>query len=288
VNTHSRRGKQMYEEAKAMLSSLDVRLVSSVECSKMPRMLAEARKAVRDRVPVLIVGGGDGTFNALANVLVGSETALGVLPLGTGNAFARDLGVPADVTSACRIIATGKLAQVDVGIANGQHFLNVATVGLTTSIASSLQESLKRRYGRIIYLYAVIKAYRQIQPFEATLQTENGSLTFPTLQVVIGNGRYHAGPFRLAPDAGITTGRFSVYALESAHKTSLLKLALHLPSGDYVKLPEVHSESTFGGTLTCSPARRVTLDGEVGPQTPLKFEVAPRSLRVVVPNDFPG
>ena len=288
VNTHSRRGREMFEEAKSTLAKAGISLISAIECGKMPRMLSEARKAVRDKVPVLIVGGGDGTFNALAEILVGTETALGVLPLGTGNSFARDLGIQANLSTACEVICSGKIADVDVGLANGHHFLNVATVGLTTSIASALQESLKRRYGRIVYVYAIIRAYRHIRPFEATLQTENGSICFPTLQVVIGNGRYHAGPFKVAPDAGITTGRFSVYALESTHKSSLLKLALHLTSGNHITLPEVHSESTVGGKLICSPVRHVTLDGEIGPKTPLKFEIKPNAMRVIVPNEFAG
>ncbi len=254
----------------------------------MDRMIEDAKKVVKEKVPVLIAGGGDGTFNVLSDILVGSETALGILPLGTGNAFARDLGIAPDLQQAIDVIATGKIVPVDIGVVNGRHFLNVATVGLTVAIAASLQESLKRKYGRVVYLYAVARAYRHIKPFEATLKTENGEITFPTLQVVIGNGRYHAGPFKLAPDAGITTGHLSLYALESSNKAALIKLGLHLTKGDQGALPEVHSEQTLGGTLTCKPIKNSILDGERGPQTPLKFETKHDALKVIVPAEFGG
>jgi YegS/Rv2252/BmrU family lipid kinase len=249
-------------------------------------MLAIVRKAVANEVPVVIAGGGDGTLSAVANILIGTGSALGVLPLGTGNAFARDLGIPIDAAAACEVVSSGKIACLDVGIANGSCFLNVATVGLSTAIAASLREPSKRRFGRVVYAFAVARAFVHIRPFRATLKTENGTHTFQSLQIVIGNGRYHAGPFRVAPDASLTTGKLSLYALDSAKKSSLIRLALHLPSASHVVLPEVHSEAASSGELTTEPRRRVTLDGEIGLYTPLRFEVRPGALRTVVPFEF--
>src|SRR5579871_2244436 len=101
VNTHSRSGKALYDQASATLKELGVELHKSVECEQFPTMLQEVRSAVRDRVPLLIAGGGDGTITAVANEVIGSDTVLAVLPLGTGNAFARDLHIPFEVKAAC-------------------------------------------------------------------------------------------------------------------------------------------------------------------------------------------
>ncbi len=288
VNTHSRTGKACFREASSALAELGIELVRAVECDRFPTMVEEAHRAVKEQVPVLIGGGGDGTVNALANIVIGSKTALGVLPLGTGNAFARDLGIPFEVKAACEALTGGKRVAVDVGEANAKLFLNVASIGLTGGIVRSLTESLKRKYGRAAYVYAVVRAIRQIQPFRVELKTENGKTSFESLQVVIGNGRYHAGPFPIAPNAGITTRKLSLYALESASKVSLLKLALHLPGGDHVLLPEIHSEATVGGHLVTVPPRRGIFDGELGPPTPFHFSVKPRSLEVIAPQEFEG
>lgn len=288
VNTHSRRGKEWFDQARQFLERDGVALEKAVECGHVEQLLSEAKAAVERKTPLVIAGGGDGTFNALANIVVGTETTLGVLPLGTGNAFARDLQVPVDVAQACEIVAKGKSMAVDIGIANDAYFVNVATVGLTTEIARGLQESLKRRFGRLVYVAAILRALEHIKPFRAVLQTENGTTEFETLQVVIGNGRYHAGPFPVAPDASITTGKLSLYALESASKASLLKLALYLPSGRQGALPEVHTEKTEGGLLTTYPPLPVTVDGEVRPRTPLRFAVAPAAIRVMVAPGFEG
>lgn len=274
--------------AEGLLSERGIELGRSLGSSKRETILAAVRDAVESGAPLVIVGGGDGTLNAVANLLVGASTAMAVLPLGTGNAFARDLGLSTDLEVACDVASQGRIAEVDVGIANGACFLNVATVGLTSAIAASLREPDKRRFGRLVYVVAVARAIRHIRPFTATLVTDNGRQNrFRALQVVIGNGRHHAGPFKVTPEAGLQTGKLSLYALESASKGALLRLALHLPSATHVLLPEVHSEMTSRGTLETEPGRRVILDGEAGPYTPLRFEVRPAALKVVVPQDFP-
>ncbi|HWD40559.1 MAG TPA: YegS/Rv2252/BmrU family lipid kinase [Fimbriimonas sp.] len=287
VNTHSRRGQELFKSASERLRELKVPLKDSVEFDDFPNLLKRAKEEVDKGTPLLLVGGGDGSVNAMANVTAGTQTALGILPFGTGNAFARDLGI-LDVEQACEAIANGRVARVDIGSANEKAFVNVATVGLTTEIAKSLQESLKRKYGRFVYVYAVLTALRHIKPFHVNLETDNGQIDFMTLQVVVGNGRYHAGPFKVAPDAGITTGKLSVYALESASKAALLKLAIHLPRGDHVTLPEVHSESILRGVLSTTPVKTSIVDGEPGPKTPINFCVHPHGLKVIVPEDFTG
>jgi YegS/Rv2252/BmrU family lipid kinase len=263
-----------------------VKVERITSCVSRETLLAAARLAIAEKTPIVAVGGGDGTLSAVAGLLAGTSTALGVIPLGTGNAFARDLGIPPDLARSAEVIATGRTAMVDIGSANGDPFVNVATIGLTTRIAQALAEGPKHRFGRLVYFGAVLKAVHSVKPFHAELKTENGLESFETLLVVIGNGKFHAGPFRVGPGAGLTTGKFRLYALESASKGALLKLAFRLPSGTQGALAEVHSEETVGGTLTADPPRKVTLDGEIRQATPLEFKVHPGVLRVLVPEGF--
>jgi diacylglycerol kinase (ATP) len=288
VNTRSRRGREWFSEAQTVLRELGVELESAKTFRTIQELTAEASSAIRRKVPLVIAGGGDGTFSAIARYFVGSDSVLGVLPLGTGNAFARDLGIPAELPTACAVVAQGRTATVDLGTAAGDYFLNVATVGVTSLIARALTDESKRRLGRFVYAVALIRALKSARPFRLVLETENGTAEFETLQLVVGNGRYHAGPFPLSPDASITEGKLSLYALHTTSKAAFLKLGLYLPFGRQVDLPEVHHQETIGGRITTHPALPATIDGEVCARTPFRFGIEPDCLRVMVPPDFSG
>lgn len=288
VNTKSRRGREWFHKAETTLRRDGLELIETFALRDPSRLPHVTEEAVKKKAPLIIVGGGDGTLSAVTRYFIGSDSTLGVLPLGTGNQFARDLGIVADVESACKVLTDGKAVNVDVGIAGDDYFLNVATVGLTTRIAEELTVKAKRSLGRFVYVVALMRALRRVRPFEATLKTDAGEQTFQTLQVVIGNGKFHAGPFPLAPDASITEGKLSVYALATTNRWELLRFALHLPGGHHVEMQDVPNFHTTGGLLSTKPIQRVTVDGEIVLRTPLKFGIAPGALRVMAPQEFNG
>lgn len=288
VNTKSRRGKEWFQQVKTTLEQSDLNLVGEWACRRPADVIAKAKEATQNRIPLVIVGGGDGTLSAVARYFVGSQSTLGVLPLGTGNQFARDLGIDADVEVACRVFTEGRATEVDVGIAGDDYFLNVATVGLTTRIAEELTVDAKRKFGRFVYALALAHALQRVRPFRATLTMPEGVKTYETLQIVVGNGRFHAGPFPLAPDASITDGKLIAYVLATTSRWGLLKYALNLPGGHHVEMSEVAAFATTDMSLTTSPSERVTVDGEIPFRTPIRFGIAPRALRVMVPQEFAG
>ncbi len=289
VNSRSRRGKEEFEEARLHLIGQGVRIRSALHTRHVSKLIKEAEAAIAQRQPLIIVGGGDGTMNAVAGLFVGSKSTMGVLPMGTGNAFARDLGIATKIASACEIAIAGAPTNVDIGRAGDGYFVNVATVGLTTKIAENLTDPMKRRFGRLVYAIALVRAYREIRPFHTILKTENGTQEFESIQIVIGNGRFHAGPFPVLPDASILEGKLSLYAIESRTKSELLKFALFMSGGRHVQLNEVHSEHCLGGTLTTRPQIPVTVDGQIAQTTPLVFSTVPRGLRVMAaPGFFPA
>lgn len=286
VNAKSRRGSEWFGKIHKALTEGGIELTES-KLFRKPKQLAMAVQAqVAGGAHLVIVGGGDGTFSSVAQFFARKEAVLGVLPLGTGNAFARDLGIPADVDGACKTILEGKIAEVDMGLIADREFVNVASVGLTTRIALGLQDSQKKALGRVVYLASLVKALATIRPFRVSLELPNGKHEFDSLQVVIGNGRFHAGPFPVAPDATITGGWLSIYALASRRKIAFLKMALHMRGGKHVELDEVRSFRVQSGRLSTSPGQRVTVDGETCLETSVDFGMVPHALRVMAPPDF--
>jgi YegS/Rv2252/BmrU family lipid kinase len=288
VNARSRRGREWFPLVKDALEEEGIRLHRALDLRDPSRIGVEVQSAVEAKVPLVVVGGGDGTFSLVAKHMAGSSSILGVLPLGTGNAFARDLEIPVDPQGASEVLLRGKVADVDLGRAGNDFFVNVATVGLTTRIAEQLSDEAKRRFGRMVYAIAIMRAVTRVRPFKATLLTPEEAISFETLQVVISSGRHHAGPFPVTPEAHITDRHLSGYALTTNKRSVLLKYALSLWGGRHVDLPEVTAFRTTRGRLETLPPKLVTVDGEIKLRTPLDFAVAPKAIRVAVPLDFKG
>jgi len=283
VNAHSRRGAQWFREAEALLFRGGLKLEAAELIKKSHEMQRQVKAAVADGIPLIVCGGGDGTFNSVARLLSTSSSVLGVLPFGTGNAFARDLGIETNIEHACKTILGGNIVQVDLGLVNDEPFLNMVSIGLTTLIVRNLTKESKSILGPGAYMIALARAIAVAKPFRVSIGTDNNSESFETFQVVIGNGRFHAGPFPVAPDAGIQTGKLALYALRSSNKWSLLTLGWSLSRGMDVDLSQVYSISANGGTVSTVPQKAVTVDGEVNARTPISFGMKSGALRVMAP-----
>jgi len=286
VNSASRLGLEGFTQAKQCLEGDGVNLVGAHTSANVDTLLHEARSAIKERVPLLIVGGGDGTINAVAGLLANSRTALAVLPLGTGNEFARDLQIPMTIEGACEIVTKGRTIHVDLGKVQDRFFVNIVTAGLSTKIAEQLTNPMKKQFGRFAYAFAVFGGLRNLRAFQATLTTENGKSEFECLQIVIGNGRLHAGPFPVLPDARLRAGKFSIYALKGNRRSEFIRYALMLPGGHHASLGEIHTEHARKGTLVTSPRVKTIVDGELFDRTPISFEALPSALKVMVPANF--
>lgn len=287
-NAKSRRGREWYPAVHQRLVDEGFELMISKDVRQPARVKELVRQAVDSKVPLVIVGGGDGTMSGCAGVFKGSESIMGVLPLGTGNAFARDLGIPSEVEGACKVLLEGTPRAIDLGMACDRHFVNVATVGLTTLIAEELRDEEKKKFGRFVYVFAAARALAKIRPFRATLRKPDSDEVFETMQIVFGSGRFHAGPFPVTPDAEITDRYLHGYALRASSKGALLKMALRLWGAKHVELPEVETFKLKRATLETSPRERVVIDGEVAGHTPTELAIDPGAIRVMTAQDFPG
>lgn len=288
VNAKSRKGARLFEDASAALADNGVHL-SERALFRNPRRMARAIQQARDAAfDVVIVGGGDGTLNSAAGILAGSSTALGVLPLGTGNAFARDLGITSDLGSACEIISAGNVVNVDVGKIAGKPFLSVATIGLSSIVAASLNPIAKRFLGPLAYLGPIIQAVLRVRPFEARIVADGREEIVKCMQIVLGNGRYHAGPFLLKEDAHLASGQLVLYAVLGDNKGQLLRYASRLATGKLETMDGLEVWTLKSGRIETSPSKVIIADGERAGKTPAEFEVWEGGLRVLAPKTLPG
>lgn len=298
VNTRSRLGRQSFDMALEALAARHVPLAGCHRVSRPRRLQAVLHEAVEAGVRRFLVGGGDGTLSCAVPELLGHEATLGVLPLGTGNDFARSLGIPPTLEAACDVIAAGYSTWVDVGLANGHPFLNAASLGLTVGVARRLTPRLKRRAGKLAYpLAAAAEAWEQ-QPFHVRLVSDGGRLEAEALQVVVGNGRFHGAGSVVAPEATLDDHWLDVYVISSLaagaglegnglarlrDMATLARVGLAVRRGDHVEHPAVLSLRAKRLHVDAVPTQELQADGEPAGRTPVLFELLPAALRVHVP-----
>lgn len=250
-----------------------------------------AQSAAEGDAQVVVAGGGDGTVNAVASALLGTGKALGILPLGTLNHFAKDLGLPLDPAKAARAILTGRPVQVDVGEVNGKIFLNNSGLGLYPSIVRVREK--KQRRGRdkwVAFTQAAVEVLRRYPFLDVRLYAGGKEFRSRTPLVLVGNNEYVVEGLMLGRRACLNAGCLSLYVTHSVGRLGLARLALRAVFGGLREAEEFVSLCT--SEIWVETHRRrlpVSTDGEVSVfETPLHFRVLPRALSVVVPAQPPA
>ena len=297
-NSKSRRGHEALPEVLEALSARGIALHGHHRLSRDLRVDEVVRDALAQGVRRVFVGGGDGTLNIVVRHLLGKDVILGVLPLGTGNDFARSLGIEPTLEAACDAIAGGYTARVDVGLANGHPFLNAVSLGIASAIAKRLTPELKRRVGKLAYPVAAFAEIWEHQPFHVKMTADCAEVELDALQLVVGNGRYHGAGNMVAPDATLDDHRLDAYTIAAPSSASggestglghirdlgtLARVALSLRRGEHVEHPAVACVRTSSLYVEASPPQDVSADGEMIGQTPVRFEIATSALRVFAP-----
>jgi len=250
-------------------------------------MISTARQALSDGVDAIVAGGGDGTINAVASVVAGSAMPFGVLPLGTLNHFAKDIGVPLVLDEAVRNVATGMVIAVDVGEVNGRIFLNNSGLGLYPDIVHD-REKQQSRLGRgkwLAALWATVAALRRYPFLKLTLCIKGHDHQRTTPFVFIGNNEYSMTGLSIGERASLQDGLLSVYVAQRPGRLGLLRFGWRALFG------KLAAEADFDAMLcdqfdinTRHKRLRVATDGEVTVMsTPLKYKIRPGDLRVIVP-----
>lgn len=289
VNTRSRTGERAFFQALDHLQEMHVPLGVTYPIRDPARLPEAVQEVLGDGYEFLILGGGDGTVSSVVDFLADRGTLLGLLPLGTANDFARTLDIPEDIEEACKLVANGKVVDIDLGLAGDNFYVNVASVGLGVEATRALSPWLKKSTGPLAYPVAAIRAFLKHEPFSA-------KLTFPEgdhepveydrlLQVAVGNGRFYGGGMIVALESGIDDKTLDIYAIDLGRRRDLIGAVRYLKSGDFIKTDGVHNFRTPRVRLETDPDLPVNIDGEVVTRTPQDFSVAQNALNVLVPQD---
>jgi diacylglycerol kinase (ATP) len=282
INSKSRNGGKRAAEAIAALEREGLRLDREQPGDRdHTHRLILAR---RDKVDLVIVGGGDGTMNAAAPALLETGLPLGILPLGTGNDLARTLGVPLDPMAAARVIASGVERRIDIGLANDRPFFNAATIGLSNNAAQRLTGEVKRRWGPLGYPITLLDAWRATHPFRAAIEADGERVERRSIQIVVGNGRHHGAGMTVAASARIDDHRLDLYSLDPQPWWQALG---HLPAlragGDH-PASGLWRGRARRAVLETDRQLRIRTDGEPTTVTPAIFEIRPAAIAVIVPD----
>ena len=244
------------------------------------------RKIVKDEPDFVAVAGGDGSMTRAAAELAHRRTTLGVLPLGTGNSFAHSLGID-DLESAVRTLASGEVRKVDLGVVNGRYFANFSTIGLTSDIAASTPDLLKRIAGVGAYVLAGIIPALRNHRFAVKIRGNGVRFKGDVHQVIVASGR-HFGETPILPSASVLSGQLAVYTATEDGVPGVAKEFLAVARGKQTELEDAHWWTTTRVNVKADPPQLIAIDGKPIEETPARFRIAPRALRVLVPRGFDG
>ncbi len=246
------------------------------------------RREVADGCDTLVAGGGDGTISTGAAAVLDHDIPLGVLPLGTLNHFAKDLGLPLDLEEAAKVVTVGVVCHVDVGELNGRVFLNNSSLGVYPAIVR-LRERYRTRIGGkwIAALWAALTVLRR-NPFMAVrIVVEEKTIVRRTPLVLVANNEYRMIGIHAASRESLAKGTLALYVLNAEQRPGLLRLAGQLVIRGADQVDELDMLMVQEATVeTRRPRLQVALDGEVMVlDSPLEYRIRPRALRVHMPAD---
>jgi YegS/Rv2252/BmrU family lipid kinase len=277
------------EEAGRRLTEIfaDSGVVSEISLAENgDQVVRLAAQAAKEDWTVIMAGGGDGTVNAVATHLVGTDKILGVLPLGTLNHFAKGLRIPLDLEEAAQNAISGHATNVDVGEANGRIFLNNSSLGLYPIIVREREKKQRLGSGKWpAFAWAAITAFRRYPFLNVRLDADGKKFDLKTPFVFVGNNEYIMERLHIGARARLDQGVLSVYITNRTGRWGLVRLALRALLG------RLRQETDFLALLTREvkietrqKRLRVAFDGEVElMHAPLHYRCRPGALRVMAP-----
>jgi len=245
--------------------------------------MALAREAVERGDDAVIVAGGDGTINEVVQALARTTVALGVLPVGTVNVWAREIGLPAHPVSAAAALADGTYRSVDLGRAGERYFLLMAGTGFDGAVTGLVEAGLKRTMGRWAYVVTAARLALRYGGANATLEMDSGTVRCRLLLAVVGNTRLYAGRFTLTAVAVADDGFLDVVVFPGRRLWQVAPRLLAMLVGRVPIGPRALYYRTQRLRITADEPLPVQADGDYIGTTPMDFSVVPSALRVIVP-----
>jgi diacylglycerol kinase (ATP) len=254
-----------------------------------------ARKAADEHADMVIAAGGDGTIHAVASGLIGRESVLGIIAMGTMNNLAHSLGIPTTIEEACNVIAEGETHAIDVGKINGQIFLEVAGIGFEAALFPAAEEIkssnfLKTLRGVVSGLITVFT----FKPVRLKIALDDGERhQYHAIQVTICNAPFYGAHFHAAPDALMDDGLLDVIIYRHFSKLEYIKHAISISQGRREMQPKIRRRRVKSLRITADHLVEIQADGLPHGYTPANISIAPGALHVrtqklALANNVPG
>jgi diacylglycerol kinase family enzyme len=278
-------GDKVAEALRGAGIDAQIELIDGGDCEVRSRAVAERGD------PLLIVGGGDGTIGAAASALIGTETRLGILPLGTLNHFARDLEIPTELDEAAKLLAGGTERRVDVADMNGRIFINNSAIGLYPLMVVD-RDLQRRRFGRSKRLAMLVASIRVLARFNHRRLTlivndeKQGRVDTPLL--FVGNNDYRLDIGAPGKRESLDDGELCVMVMRKKTRRGLIAASLRALFNRSRPDDMVRIDGVERLQVSSSGQLAVSLDGEVvRAEPPLDYKIRKQALRVIAPSREP-
>ncbi len=241
-----------------------------------------ARHAVTEGYQRIVAAGGDGTINEIVNGIAGHNVALGLLPLGTMNVFATELGLPVNDLAGCwKIIERNQTHRVDLPRANRKHFVQLAGVGLDAQAVKETSRAFKRSFGPLSYLISAVQIASRTPPV-LRIESEDAVATEGSF-VLVGNGRLYGGRFPFFKQAVMDDGLLDVIVFKRLGYVDIIRYLQDVVFTTQISSPEVDYFQTKHLRVTSDESVPVEIDGELVGNCPVEFKIRAGGLRVLTP-----
>ena len=257
-------------------------LAFRVESTRSAEHAVDLALRAADAGELPVVMSGDGLVGIVGGALAGGDVPLGIFPAGRGNDLARVLDIPSEPAGAVSVIASWQARTIDVGEANGQRFLGIASVGFDSE-CNRIANETKLIKGRFVYAYSVPRALIAWKPARFTLRVGEENMRFSGWSVAAANSSTFGGGMRVAPDASLDDGEFDIVMVGETGKLRYLSNLPKVFKGTHVDNEEVRIVRARSLELSASRPFAVYADGEHLTDLPASLRVLPRALSVVAP-----
>ncbi|MGB0683862.1 MAG: diacylglycerol/lipid kinase family protein [Magnetovibrionaceae bacterium] len=268
---------------KAILDALEAEgCAVEVRETTRPNGAQEMAAAISARdFDLVAAAGGDGTINEVADGLGDQAPPLAIIPAGTTNVLALEVGIPKDPSVIARIMTRGPARRIHPGLANGRQFLMMAGAGFDAHVVAATNSALKKKIGQRAYVWNGFKCF--VQGRRADYRVTIDGKPFSAAAVTVANMRYYGGPNIMAPEASLETPGFHVCLFLKGGRYHVAKHGIALLAG---KLPEMADVAIIPGnriTIEGDPSEPVQADGEIVGNLPVEIELAPKPQEILFP-----
>jgi len=245
-----------------------------------------ARQAIREGYETVVACGGDGTISQVASALAGTATALGVLPAGTLNHFAKDMHIPLDLMEATQVVARRKTELIDIGEVNGKSFVNNSSLGIYPNIVTDRERRRKMGLNKpIAFVLAILQVLRRYPFLDVRIEAKGDCIAARTPFVFIGNNEYEIRGLNIGTRKCLNAGRLYLYIAAPVSRWGLVRMGAAALLGRVDQTGSLQMSSVEEAWIETRRRHvRLSNDGEMlRLHTPLHYVLRPRALRVIVP-----